>query len=136
MTLLPPTWRRKIAYLYLAESLTTILGVVSVLFGASIVTMNSQYVGIKSFQVAFAVVDPQWWGLGMVGLGMLMVSLLGHSRRAAAVPTFCLGIVLVLWVVPIIFSPGFAPSAPIVYSALSALTLLTGLALLVEREET
>lgn len=133
--LLPLSWRSKFAHTYLVEILTVILGVSSAFFGASILTMTETYRRIVSFQEAFRWVAPQWWGLTMVVLSVLTIALLVHSRAAAAVPLFLLGIVWVLWLVPIVMSPGFAPSAPIVYGALSTVTLAVGYACLVGREE-
>ncbi|QLD10881.1 hypothetical protein [Microbacterium oleivorans] len=133
--ILPATWQRKLAHLYVPEMFAVILGLGSGIFGASILAMPSSYRSIPSFAQAFVFVAPHWWGMVMVVLGVAMLSLLTHSRAAAAVPTFLLAIVWVLWVVPIALSPGFAPSAPIVYGMISVLTLAAGLACLVPREE-
>lgn len=135
MAVIPLSWRIKLAHIYLTEGLTVILAVAAGWFGSSIVLDPGAYGRVPSFQQAFRFVPPHWWGLTMVILAVAMLALLIHSRAAAAVPTFLQGIVWVSWVIPIAFSPGFAPSAPIVYSALSALTLLAGLACLVKREE-
>ncbi|MDQ1111141.1 hypothetical protein QE418_000589 [Microbacterium testaceum] len=135
MTVIPTAWRYKLAAIYLTEVITVILGTVGAVFGASIVAAPKDYARIPSFAQAFAFVAPPWWGLTMVILGVLMVALLVHSRAAAAVPAFLLGIVWVLWVLPIAFSANFAPSAPIVYTALALLTLVAGMSCLVERGE-
>lgn len=135
MTVIPLSWRIKLAHNYLTEALVIILVIASGWFGASIVVDPNEYRRVLSFQQAFEVVPPHWWGLSMVVLAVAMLALLIHSRAAAAIPTFLLGIVWVSWVIPIAFSPGFAPSAPIVYSALSAFTLLAGFACLVPRKE-
>lgn len=135
MTVIPTAWRYKLADIYLTEVITVILGLVGAVFGASIVAVPKDYARVASFAQAFAIVPPPWWGLTMVVIGVLMVTLLVHSRAAAAVPTFLLGIVWVAWVLPIAFSPNFAPSAPIVYTALAVLTLVAGMACLVERGE-
>lgn len=135
MSVIPTAWRIKLAHIYLAEIITVILGLGAAVFGASIVATPDAYRQIPSFRQAFNVVAPQWWGLTMVVLGVLMVALLIHSRAAAAVPAFLLGIVWVSWVLPIVFSPGFAPSAPIVYSVISLLTITAGMACLVQRGE-
>lgn len=136
MKVIPSAWRYKLAHHYLPEVIAVILGVGAGVFGASIIATPDAYRQIPSFQAAFAFVAPQWWGLTMVVLGVLMIALLVHSRAAAAVPAFLLGIVWVSWVVPIVFSPGFAPSAPIVYSVISLLTIVAGMACLVQRGET
>jgi hypothetical protein len=133
--ILPTSWQEKLAHLYVTELFTVILGVGSGVFGASILAVPASYRGIPSFAQAFALVAPPWWGMAMVALSVAMLSLLAHSRAAAAVPTFLLAIVWVLWVVPIALSPGFAPSAPIVYGMISMLTLAAGLACLVPRED-
>ncbi|WP_439593880.1 hypothetical protein [Microbacterium sp.] len=133
--MIPLRWRYKLAHIYLAEILTVILGLGALWFGASILTDPTGYAQLTSFRQAFKLVAPQWWGLTMVILAVAMIALLAHSRVAAAIPTFILGIVWVLWVIPITLSPGFAPSAPIVYSILSAITLVVGLACLVSREQ-
>jgi len=134
-SLLPRSWRSKFAHTYLVEILTVILGFSTAGFGASILIMTPAYRPIVSFQQAFRWVAPEWWGLTMVVLGVLAVALLIHSRAAAAIPIFLLGMVWVAWVIPIVLSPGFVPSAPIVYGALSAVTLAVGYACLVGREE-
>lgn len=135
VTVIPATWRYKLADIYLAEVITVILGLVGAVFGASIVAAPKDYARIPSFAQAFAIVPPAWWGLSMFALGVLMVALLVHSRAAAAVPAFLLGMVWVAWVLPIAFSPNFAPSAPIVYTALAMLTLVAGMSCLVGRGE-
>lgn len=133
--MIPAAWRDKLAHLYVPELFTGILGLGSAIFAITVLTMPARYQEIPSFATAFAIVPPHWWGLVMLAVSVAMLSLLAHSRAAAAVPTFILGAVWVLWVVPIALSPGFAPSAPIVYGMLSALTLAAGLACLVPREE-
>lgn len=133
--MIPAAWRDKLAHLYVPELFTTILGVGSGTFAITVLTMPDRYREIPSFAQAFAIVPPYWWGLVMLAVSVAMLSLLAHSRAAAAVPTFILGAVWVLWVVPIVLSPGFAPSAPIVYGMISLLTLAAGLACLVPREE-
>lgn len=135
MTVIPTAWRYKLAHIYLAEIITVILGAGAGVFGATIVATPAAYERVPSFAQAFALVPPPWWGLSMVVLSVLMVALLVHSRAAAAIPTFLLGIVWVLWVLPIAFSPNFAPSAPIVYTVLALLTLVAGMACLVQRGE-
>ncbi|WHE35140.1 hypothetical protein [Microbacterium sp. BDGP8] len=132
--ILPARWQRKLAHLYVPEMFAVILGLGSAVFGASILAMPGSYRDVPSFAQAFAFVAPHWWGLAMVVLGVAMLSLIAHSRAAAAVPTFLLGLVWAAWVLPIAASPGFAPSAPIVYTMLSVLTLAAGLACLVPRE--
>lgn len=133
--MIPAAWRDKLAHLYVPELFTAILGVGSGVFAITVLTMPARYQEIPSFAQAFAIVPPHWWGLVMLAVSVAMLSLLAHSRAAAAVPTFLLGAVWVLWVVPIVLSPGFAPSAPIVYGMISLLTLTAGLACLVPREE-
>lgn len=133
--MIPTSWREKLGHLYLPELLASIIGLGSGGFGITVITLADQYRQVKSFAQAFAVVAPQWWGIVMVSLSVAMIALLTHSRAAAAVPTFLLGIVWTAWVVPIVLSPGFAPSAPIAYSMISALTLTAGLACLIPREE-
>ncbi|MDF2990811.1 MAG: hypothetical protein K0S37_1325 [Microbacterium sp.] len=135
MRIIPSAWRYKLAHIYLPEIITVILGLGAGAFGVSIIALPEAYEQVPSFRQAFRLVPSQWWGLTMVVLAVLMVALLIHSRAAAAVPAFLLGIVWVLWVVPIAFSPNFAPSAPIVYSVISALTLVAGMACLVQRGE-
>lgn len=135
MKVIPTAWRYKLAHIYLAEIITVILGLGGGVFGASIIATPGAYEQIPSFRLAFSFVAPQWWGLTMVILGVLMIALLIHSRAAAAVPAFLLGIVWVAWVLPIVFSPHFAPSAPIAYSVISALTIVAGMACLVQRGE-
>lgn len=135
MSVIPTAWRYKLAHIYLAEIITVILGIGAGVFGASIVATPADYERIPSFARAFDLVPPQWWGLTMVVLAVLMIALLVHSRAAAAIPTFLLGIVWVLWVLPIALSPNFAPSAPIVYTVIAALTLVAGMACLVGRGE-
>ncbi len=133
--MIPAAWRDKLAHLYVPELFTAILGAGSAIFAITILAMPGRYREIPSFAQAFAIVPPHWWGLVMLAVSVAMLSLLAHSRAAAAVPTFVLGAVWVLWVVPIALSPGFAPSAPIVYGMISLLTLAAGLACLVPREE-
>lgn len=133
MVVIPLSWRLKLAHIYLPEVIAVILGLVAAIFGVSIIAVTAEYERIPSFAQAFVIVPPQWWGLTMVVLGVLAVAMLIHSRAAAAVPLFLLGIVWVAWVLPIAFSPKFAPSAPIVYTALALLTLVAGMACLVER---
>lgn len=132
--ILPVSWQEKLAHLRVAELFTMILGAGAAVYGASILAMPGTYLALPSFAQAFGVVAPHWWGTVMVGLGVAMVSLLAHSRAAAAVPTFLLGIVWGLLVVSISLSPGFAAPAPIVYGMLTLLTLTAGLACLVPRE--
>ena len=136
MSIIPPAWRYKLAHHYLPEIITVILGMGAGAFGVSIIALPGAYERIPSFQQAFRFAPSQWWGLTMVVLAVLMVALLVHSRRAAAAPAFLLGIVWGLWVVPIAFSPNFAPSAPIIYTVISALTIVAGMACLVQRGET
>ncbi|WP_438354102.1 hypothetical protein [Microbacterium sp. CJ88] len=96
--------------------------------------MVDQLRGVLSFQQAFAFAPPQVWGLVMVVLSVLMMALLSRARAVAAVPTFLLGAVWTLWAVPIFLSPGFIPTAPIIYSAISMITLAAGFFCLLERE--
>lgn len=133
--MIPHRWRRRLAHHYLPEVFAAILGTGSAAFGATILLLPDGYRKIPSFAQAFAVVAPQWWGIVMMALSVAMLALLAHSRAAAAVPTFALGGVWVLWLLPIAWSPGFAPSAPIAYGMISMLTLAVGLACLVPREE-
>jgi hypothetical protein len=133
---IPRSWRYKLAHIYLAEIFAAILGVGAGVFGATVVALPDNYRQVPSFKEAFALAPPQVWGLSMVVLAVAMLTLLIHSRAAAAIPTFLLGIVWVLWVVPVAMSPGYAPSAPIIYTIISALTLVTGAACLVRREDT
>lgn len=135
MTVIPTAWRYKLAHIFLPEIITVILGMGGAVFGATIIANPDAYRQIPSFRQAFTIVPPPYWGLTMVVLGVLMVALLVHSRAAAAVPAFLLGIVWVSWVLPIVFSTGFAPSAPIAYSVISALTIVAGMACLVQRGE-
>lgn len=132
--ILPPAWQEKLAHLRVAELFTGILGLGAVVYGASILVMPGTYLALPSFAQAFAFVPPHWWGVVMVSLGVAMVSLLAHSRAAAAVPTFLLGIIWGLLVVSISLAPGFAAPAPIVYGMLFFLTLAAGLACMVPRE--
>ncbi|WP_292729585.1 hypothetical protein [Microbacterium sp. UBA837] len=133
--IIPSSWRDKLAHAYLPETFASIIAVGSLAFGVTIVIMPDFYAGITSFALAFAFVEPHWWGLVMVALSVAMLTLLFTSRQAVAVPTFLLGMVWVLWVVPIAAVPGFAPSAAIAYWMISLLTITTGLACTVRREE-
>lgn len=128
-------WARKLSHLYIPELFAAIIGGGSAAFGITVITMPDRYREIPSFAQAFVFVAPPWWGIVMVALGVAMLALLAHSRAAAAVPTFALGAVWVLWLLPIAWSPGFAPSAPIAYGMISMLNLAVGLACLVPREE-
>lgn len=135
MTVIPTAWRYKLADIYLAELIISIIGVGSGTFGAAIVTMPAQFAQNPSFSQAFRWAPPYVWGLTMVVLAVAMLTLLTHSRAYASIPTFLLAIVWVSWVVPIAMSPGFAPSAPIAYGIISLITLVAGLACTVPRRE-
>lgn len=133
--MIPAKWRRRISDHLVPELLAGILGLGSAIFAITVLAMPDRYREIPSFAQAFALVAPHWWGLVMLVVSVAMLSLLAHSRAAAAAPAFTLAGVWVLWVVPIALSPGFAPSAPIVYGMISLITLVVGLACLVPREE-
>ncbi len=133
-SVIPARWTRKLSHLYVPELLVGILGAGSAAFGITVITMPGRYREIPSFAQAFAIVPPHWWGLVMMIVSVAMLSLLAHSRAAAAVPTFMLAGAWISWVVPIVLSPGFAPSAPIVYGMISLINLVVGLACLVPRE--
>lgn len=135
MTVIPFAWREKITDTYLAEMITCLVAVSSGAFGVAIVALPDQFRQATSFQQAFAWAPPYVWGLPMLVLSVLMLGLLTHSRAAAALPTFMLAIMWVAWVVPIAMSPGFIPSAPIVYTALALFTMLAGFACMVPRRK-
>ena len=135
MTVIPTAWRYKLADNYLAELITCLVALSSGAFGVVIVALPEQFRQAASFRQAFEWLPPFAWGLPMLVFAVLMLGLLTHSRIAAALPTFLLAIMWVAWVVPIAMSPGFIPSAPIVYTALALFTMLAGFALMVPRRE-
>lgn len=124
----------KLEHVFFPELAAVLMGIISVALGGTIVLMPGRYAEIESFRQAFAIVPAQVWGLAMVCLGLAMTLLLIPSRVYAAVPTFLLGLVWLAWAIPIVATPNFAPSAPIVYGGLCAFTGLIGLACLVERK--
>lgn len=132
--LLPAGWREKIEHTHFVEVVIVLLGLGSGLFGVIVITTAPELRAVRSFQQAFAFADPQAWGLVMVILSVLMIALLSKRRAIAAIPTFLLGGVWTLWSVPIFLSPGFVPTAPIIYSLVSAITLAAGFFCLFERE--
>lgn len=133
--LLPGSVRYKLAHIYLAEIFVCIIGVGSMVFGATLVSLPAVYARLTSFALAFSWLEPHWWGLIMVSLSVAMLCLLVHSRQAASIPTFLLGMVWVMWVIPIALVPGFAPSAEVAYWMISLLTVTTGFACMVPRSE-
>lgn len=135
MTVIPTAWRYKLADNYLAELIACVVALTSGTFGIAVVALPDQFRQATSFRQAFEWFPPYVWGLPMVMLAVLMLGLLAHSRIAAALPTFLLAIVWIMWVVPIALSPGFIPSAPIVYTAIAVFTMIAGFALMVPRRE-
>lgn len=126
--------RDRLAGIYLAESLTILVGVGTAAFGSILISLPEPIRKTPSFRATFAMLPVHVWGLGAVLLGVLMVTLLLHSRAAAAIPALLTAAGTALWAVPIIFTPGSIPTAPVVYIFAALVALLAGVACLVPRE--
>lgn len=135
MTVIPTAWREKLTDIWLAETFTAIIALVSATYGVVVIVTAHDLLNAVSFRQAFAWAPPYVWGLTMVVLGVLMLGLLAHSRLAASVPAGLLALAWIAWTLPIIQSPGFLWTAFVIYAGMAAFTLATALALLVPRRK-